>query len=264
VTDASQIPDTGLELALAPLDAGEVKGPGEDQAQLSTALGKRNLIRLGAPRSSDYVAELLEQGELPKDIEEWVRQGFDFRKVRLSLTLLPDQGCVFLAVELTVELLSSPRAGETSRLARPLTYSVEPTEVLHRIQLHEVSRQGLEGSGEVGAGPAKLVAKYTRENTIERDGVRFVRERFGHGVNFTELGWRFQAGGSSPLEGDYADLAFVARVPHHAGLSGRFHIVAEVGVETGIDRWLTRIFGPRSEAEPLDEVYSLDPDPITQ
>lgn len=81
---------------------------------------------------------------------------------------------------LVVELLSSPRDGDT-HFDRPLAYSVEPTEMLHRIPLHEVSHSALETSGEVGASPAKLVAKYTREDTIERDGVRYVRERFGHG-----------------------------------------------------------------------------------
>src|SRR5437763_1268438 len=126
-------PTAGVELDLAPLDLDIQKGPGEDQAQIATALSKRSRIRLGAPRCTDWLAELARDGTVPGDVERRAGEGFAFRHVRPSLTLLPDRGCVFLSVELSIELDAEPAGGGAAgRGPRPLAYDVLPHEVLHQ------------------------------------------------------------------------------------------------------------------------------------
>jgi hypothetical protein len=246
-----------IELELEPLGLDLEKGPGEDQAAVQTALGKRNRVRLGAPRWTNYVAELRAEGALPTEVEHEVRTGYDFRRVQLSLTLLPDRGCIFLAVELSVELLGMPRDGSNAAVIRPMAYMVGPPDVLYPVQYRETSRAGYNVGGEAGAGLAKLLAKFTEENSVEREGVRYVRERYTYGLNTSEVGWRLQAGGAAPLEGDVRDLEFVARVPTQVRLAGRFHVAADIGIKAAVDRWLTRAFGPRADDEALDVVYPL-------
>jgi hypothetical protein len=241
-----------MEIELSPLDTGPSKGPGEDQGEIGTVLGKRNRVRLGAPRTRDWLAE--RGPHLPADVRADVDRGWTFRHVLPSLTLLPDRGCVFLAVELSVELIADP-AGS----ARPLAYEVMPHEVLYGPSVKATSTRKVELGGEGSVGLAKVLAKFVDENSVERDGTRHLRERYGYGKNFSEVGWRMAAGGRLPLEGDVDDLAFVARVPPGAELSGRFRVAAEIAVETAVDRWLTRMFGPQPDAHVTDVVYPLRP-----
>jgi hypothetical protein len=255
-------PASDVEFDLMPIDLDAQKAPGEDQADVATALGKRSKIRLGAPRCTDWLAELAGQGALPADVERKAREGYAFRRVRPSLTLLPDRGCVFLSAELSIELAAEPDGTgdhDNGRGAgRPLAYDVLPHEVLYQVSEKDTTRTAYETGGGVGVGPAKLLAKVTRETMIERDGVRYLRERYGYGINFGEVGWRMQAGGALPVAGDVTDLEFMAQVPAHCTLTGRFRIVAEIAIQTSIDRWLTRVFGPARDGDLLDVVYPLD------
>jgi hypothetical protein len=251
-------PASGIELDLAPLDLDPRKGPGEDQAEISTMLNKRCKIRLGAPRCTDWLAE---QGILPDEVQRKADQGYAFRRVRPSLTLLPDRGCVFLSAELSIELTTDPDvsgAVAQGRAPKALAYDVQPHEVLHEIVEKGTTRTAFEGSNQVAAGPATLLAKVTRESTVERNGVRYLRELYGYGINFSEVGWRLQAGGRLPLAGDVTNLEFVALIPGQVELAGRFRIVAEVAIQTSVDRWLTRLFGPARDGDLLDVVYPLD------
>ena len=51
--------DDHVDVELVPIGLEEPdKGAGEDQAVLRTFRGKRNVIRLGAPRWADYLTEL--------------------------------------------------------------------------------------------------------------------------------------------------------------------------------------------------------------
>lgn len=239
-----------MEIELTPVDVLPNKGPGDDQGAIETLLGKKNRVRLGAPRSNDWLVEL--NGAVPDEVRREVEKGYAFRRVSPSMTLLPDRGCIFLAVELSVELLSDP-----SENGKPLAYQVTPREVLYSASFKESATKRIELGGEGQIGVAKLLTKFVDENSIEREGARYLRERYGYGVNFSEVGWRLLAGGKLPLEGDIDELAFVAKIPPHSELSGRFRIAAEIAVETAVDRWLTRSFGPRPESHVLDVVYPL-------
>ena len=239
-----------MEIELSPIEVSPSKGPGDDQAAIETLLGKKNRVRLGAPRAHDWLAEL--GRAVPDDVQRAVDKGYAFQKVCPSLTLLPDRGCIFLAVELSVELLGLPPAGD-----RPLAYQVTPREVLYSVSVTERASRRIELGGEGQLGVAKLLTKFVDENSIERAGARYLREVYGYGTNFSEVGWRLLAGGKLPLEGDVDELAFIAKVPPNSQLSGRFRIAAEIAVETVVDRWLTRSFGPRPDSQVLDVVYPL-------
>jgi hypothetical protein len=258
--------ENAVDIELAVIGYEPDKGPGEDQAELRTFLGKRNVVRLGAPRHGDYLAELRARGSgLPAELKQRNREGYGFQRVRPTLTLLPDRGCVFIAAELSVELLTSsagvdasPADGTAaSRPARPIAYDVKPAEVLEELPYSLRSGNTYELGGEAGAGFGKLLAKVTAENAVERNGVRVVRRMYGYGVNFSEVGWRLQATMDHELAGDVRDLEFVAQVPDGEALVGRFHIAAEIAIHTSADRWLTASFGPRRQGPVLEVIYPL-------
>jgi hypothetical protein len=238
-----------MEIELSP-HSSIIKSPGDDEGAIETLMGKKNRVRLGAPRSNDWLVELSDA--VPEDVRREVEKGYSFRRVSPSLTLLPDRGCIFLDVDLSLELLSDPPES-----GRPLAYDVTPHEVLHSVQFKESATTRIEAGGEGNIPFAKLLAKFVDENTVEREGAHYHRERYGYGLNYSEVGWRLLAGGKLPLEGDVSELAVVAKIPPHSELSGRFRIAAQIAVETTVDRWLTRSFGPRPDSHVLDVVYPL-------
>lgn len=254
IESAAAWPDA-VEVDLEPLDTGEDKGPGQDQAQARTVLGRTNRIRLGAPRHGDYVKELLAQShELPADVRQCVEDGYDFRRVRPSITLLPADGCVFVSAELGIELLADSTPATDSY---PIAYDVQPMEILEETRYNLRSAKGRELSAEAAAGLVKLVSKATGESAYERDGVHYLRRLCGYGVNCSEVGWRLRATPEHELVGDVRDLSFVTQVPSGARLSGRFHFVAEIAIHASGDRWMTRFFCPRRKNAVLDTQYPL-------
>ncbi|MFF3244243.1 hypothetical protein ACFYWY_11020 [Streptomyces sp. NPDC002870] len=245
---------TTFELAPITLGGSPVKAPGGDQADLTTVLGKRNRVRLGEPRYGDYVAELLsESSTLPREIEQLVQQGYDLHRVQPSLTLLPDRDCVFVAAELSLELLTTPRADGGNHVAPPIAYEVKPTVVLQEAPYNKTFTKSREFGTDIG----KLLAKVTDENVEERNGVRYVQRVTGHGVNYSEVGWRLRATPDHELLGDVLGMETIARTPAGARLSGQFRITADIAVKTGLDKWLTQHFGPRSNTPVLSVTYPL-------
>jgi hypothetical protein len=245
-----------VDVELVPIEPGVDKGPGEDQAEARTFLGKRNVLRLGAPRHGDYLAELLaEAPALPVELERRRAEGYGFQRVRPTMTLLPDRDCVFVAAELSVELLAVPSAG--SATGRPIAYDVQPTELVEELPYSLHTGRSYELGGEAGAGVGKVIAKVAAENSLERNGVRVVRRMYGYGINFSEVGWRLQATANHPLEGDVRDLELVAQLPAGTALLGRFYVAAEIAVRTSADRWLTASFGPSRRGPVLEATYAL-------
>lgn len=242
---------------LEPMDQGPVKGPGEDQAELATFLGKHNRIRLGAPRVSNYLMELKAAGTaIPGDLAKLSAAGYSIVRVRPTLTLLPDQGCMFRDVEFSIELIGTAAAGEQVS-ERPLVYEVRPAEITERIPYTRSTKTTREVSGEAGGAAGKLFAKIAKENEVENKGVYSLRRMYGYGANFYEAGWRLQAGATEALAGDITGLEIIVQVPPHATLSGHFRIAATIAVETAPDRWLTRSFGPRPGNPALEAIYPL-------
>ncbi|MGC4817153.1 hypothetical protein [Micromonospora sp. DT63] len=250
--------DVDLDVELVPIEPDGAKGPGEDQAEMRTFLGRRNVIRLGAPRYDDYLAEVLaESSALPKELERRRAEGYGFQLVRPTITLLPDRDCVFVAAELSLELWAAPLT--QTAMSRPTAYDVQPTEVVEELPYSLYTGHSYEVGGEADAGIGKLIAKMAAENSLERNGVRVVRRLYGYGINFSEVGWRLQATTNHPLEGDVRDLTLVAQLPPGTALLGRFHVAAEIAVRTSADRWLTASFGPRRRGPVLEVTYPLSP-----
>jgi hypothetical protein len=249
--------DHGVDVELVPIGLAEPdKGPGEDQAELRTFLGKRNVVRLGAPRWADYLTELqAQQVTVPREVAQRVQEGYGFQRVRPTITLLPDRDCVFVAAELSVELYATSASGQP--VGRPIAYDVQPVEVVEELPYRARSGTNVEVSGEAGAAFGKLLAKLTTENSLERNGVRVIQRLYGYGVNFSEVGWRMQATADHQLAGDIRDLEFVAQVPPEGTLTGRFFIAADVAVRTSADRWLTASFSPRQRGPVLESTYPL-------
>jgi hypothetical protein len=248
--------DDTVDIELSPIGIEPDKGPGEDQAELRTFLGKRNVVRLGAPRYSDYLADLRGQSRgLPAELKQRSREGFGFQRVRPTLTLLPDRDCAFVAAELSVELLAAPSSGPAA--GPPIAYEVKPVEIVEELPYSARSGSTYEVGGETGVGFGKLLAKVTAENAVERKGVRVVRRMYGYGINFSEVGWRLLATTNHELSGDIRDLEFVAQIPAGVALVGRFYIAADVAVRTTTDRWLTASFGPRRRGPALEVTYPL-------
>ncbi|AOR30023.1 hypothetical protein BFF78_02085 [Streptomyces fodineus] len=244
------------EIDLEPLDGAPIKGPGEDQAHLPTFLGRTNRVRLGRPRVADHLAELRAAGDVPGELERHVRTGGSVLAVRPTLTLLPASGCVFVDVDFALELIATPvQAGQT--VGRPLAYAVRPDRVVEEVPVTHTAKTVQEIGGEAGAGLGKLIAKITQENAFEEKGKRYTSRIYGYGVNFYEVGWRLRATTAADLAGDITGLEVVVQVPTGATLAGRFRVAAEIAIQAGPDRWLTRTFGPRRTQPTLDVVYDL-------
>jgi len=242
---------------LVPIELTPVKGPGEDQAELLTFLRKRNRVRLGAPRVSDYLADLRATAEtVPEDLIELLSAGYAIRRIRPTLTLLPDQGCIFTDVDFSIELIGNEPTGQQSQ-EKPLAYEVRPAEIVESIPFTHSEKTTQELSGEAGTAAGKLIAKVAKENAVEDKGSYSLRRVYSYGANFYEAGWRFRASTTVALEGDMTGLEVIVQVPPRSTLSGRFRIAAEMAVETAPDRWLTRSFGPRRGDPALDVVYPL-------
>jgi hypothetical protein len=249
--------DHDVEVELVPIGLeGPDKGPGEDETVLQTFLGKRNIVRLGAPRWADYLAELRAQtSTLPQEVAQLTQEGYGFQRVRPTITLLPDRDCAFVAAELGVELHATSTSGQ--EVGRPIAYDVQPVEVVEELPYSTRSGTNVEIGGEAGAAFGKLLAKITTENSLERNGVRVIRRLYGYGINFSEIGWRLQATADHQLAGDIRDLEFVAQVPPGGTLVGRFFVAADIAVRTSADRWLTASFSPRQRGPVLEATYTL-------
>ena len=249
--------DHGMDVELVPIGLEEPdKGPGEDQAELRTFLGKRNVVRLGAPRWADYLTELRAQtAALPQEVAQRIREGYGFQRVRPTITLLPDRDCAFVAAELSIELHATSASGQ--EVGRPIAYDVQPIEVVEELAYNARSGTNVEVGGEAGAAFGKLLAKITAENSLERKGVRVIQRLYGYGINFSEVGWRMQATADHQLAGDVRDLEFVAQIPPGGTLTGRFFIAADIAVRTSADRWLTASFSPRQRGPVLESTYPL-------
>ena len=248
--------DDHLDVELVPIGLEPDKGAGEDQAVLRTFLGKRNVVRLGAPRWDDYLTELRAQTTtVPQVLVQRITDGYGFQRVRPTMTLLPDRECAFVAAELSVELHAISTSEQ--ELERPIAYEVEPVELVEELPYSSRSGTNVEVGGEAGAALGKLLAKITTENSVERNGVRVIQRLYSYGINFSEVGWRLQATADHQLAGDVRDLEFVAQIPPGGTLVGKFFIAANIAVRTSADRWLTASFGPRQRGPVLQATYSL-------
>ncbi len=259
--DKSETAETkkGIIIELEPIDLEEVKGAGEDQGMVATFLGKKNRILLGEPRHRSYLAGLLAKGErLPDEVENQVRNGFDYHQVTTSLTLLPDRGCSFLSVDFSIELFAVQPNGQITP-KRPVVYRVRPDPVVRELKYKQTSKLGAELGGELQGGLGKLLAKVSEEESFEQNGAWYIKELYGYGENFSEAGWRLTGHPDWELSGDVNDLELVVRSPQGARLQGRFYVAAEIAIERTLDRWLTAAFGPRRGDEVVSALYDLSP-----
>ena len=141
---------------------------------------------------------------------------------------------------------------------RPLAYAVHPPEIVDKLPFTYSEKMVREIGGEAGAAAGKLIAKLTKENAFLVEGNYYVRRVYGYGTNFSQVGWRLQATHASELAGDITNLELIAQVPMETSLAGKFSIAAQIAVQTGPDRWLTRAFGPRRESQSLEVTYPLN------
>lgn len=233
---------------------GDIKGPGDDQAELLTFRGKKNRILLGKPRVSDYLDDLRAHGaEIPADFARLAAKGYSFVRVRPTISLLPDSGCLFTDVDFSVELSSG------SGSERPIAYEVRPMQITEVVPAVHTEKMVQELGGEAGVAAGKLIAKVMRENAVEETKSLYLRSLYSYGANFYQAGWRLIATSANALQGNVSDLEIIAQAPTGVELFGRFRIAAQIAVQAAPDRWLTRSFGPFQDGAALDVRYSLIP-----
>ncbi len=247
-----------LLISLEPIEFRDEKLSGEDQGGIETFLGKHNQVRLGRPRFRNYIAELLENSpQLPTEIKHLVGKGYDFQHITTSLTLLPAQKCEFVTVDFSIELLAEYTDKEKTLSERPVAYEVIPQEIVHKSTYRQQVKSGFEVGGDVKSSFGKILTKFTRENSFERDGNWHVRTLYSYGVNFSEAGWRFLATPDHELSGDIRNLELIIQLPENTQLKGRFNVAAEIAVEVAVDRWLTKAFGSPPNNSVVAALYDL-------
>jgi hypothetical protein len=249
---------TDIIVDLEPLAASETKRPGEDRAELATFLGRRNQIRIGAPRCEDYVAHLRgKRRPVPAEVQALIDRGYTFQRVEPSMTVLPDRQCAFISVEFSIALSAEPT--QTGGAVEPaVAYHVGPPDIVESDPFSETSKTTSEIGARSDIALAKVLAKISHEDVLKRDGVRAIRRQYSYGRNFSEVGWRLRATPNHELAGDITDLEVVVRVPPNATLTGHFRLVAEIAVQAWPDRWLTATFAPLRD-KALAAAYPLSP-----
>lgn len=254
-TDTDTNGQITIELEL--IDRGEIKGPGEDQAQVLTFRKKKNRVLLGKPWVTDYIAELAANSDpVPQDLATLTAAGYSVLRVRPTISLLPDRGCIFTEIEFNIELTCKDAAGNATS-EPPLAYSVRPSEIIDKLPFTHSEKTIQEIGGEAGFAAGKLIAKLTTENAFQEKGNYYLHRVYGYGTNFSQAGWRLQATHATDLVGDVKELEVIVQVPKHSTLFGQFSIAAHIAIETTPDRWLTRAFGPRRAEPSLAVTYQL-------
>jgi hypothetical protein len=246
-----------ITIELEPIDPGELKGPGEDQAEVLTFRNKKNRVLLGKPWVTDYIAELGTKGDqVPQDLATLTAAGYSVLRVRPAISLLPDRGCIFTEIEFNIELAGKDASGiPTSE--PPLAYAVRPSKIIDKLPFTHNEKTIQEIGGKAGVAAGKLIAKVTTENSFQEKGNYYLHRVYGYGTNFSQVGWRLQATRASDLVGDVEGLEVIVQVPRGSTLFGQFSIAAHIAIETTPDRWLTRAFGPRRAKPSLEVIYQL-------
>lgn len=159
-----------VEIELEPIGRGAIKGPGEDEAQVLTFRKKKNRVLLGKPWVTDYMAELVAGGDpVPPDLGKLAASGYSVLRVRPTLSLLPDRGCIFTEIEFNIQLIGKDTAGNIS-LEKPLAYAVRPSEIIDNLPFTHSEKTTQEIGGEAGIAAGKLIAKLTTENAFQERG----------------------------------------------------------------------------------------------
>ena len=110
-----------IENKILPKDFGE--------GEIRTLLGKRNKVSIGVPYSENLVSRFLLKGEnIPHEIEQMIKDGYDFHFVSLWCSFLPDTNCKFRWARFGVEL--NPQKIKN----RPIVYDIFPDEVSSEIK----------------------------------------------------------------------------------------------------------------------------------
>lgn len=248
----------GIELEFVQIDTAGVKGPGEDAAEMTTVLGRRSRVLLGAPRFGDYLDELAADGIAPPpEITRLAAQGHAFSRVSPSLALLPHPHCELRHVSFGIRFTALGPDSAPAAEGRALVTQVRPEMEADTESYNRTTTVTEEVSGPGPAAGLGLTARLARETVVERAVNRQVPHVYGSGTGTVEAAWALRATEQHELAGDVLGLEAIVQHPAGTRLTGRFTIAAEIAVRTGPDRWLTRFFRARRLDGSLNQDYPL-------
>jgi hypothetical protein len=169
------------------------------------------------------------------DIAVYPPAAHDFYRLELKVTLLPDEGCRFRAVDLLLEL------DQQDSRELPLILRLAPEETTTQKVVTTTTKQEIQlAAGDTIAKVIKssLSDSHTREEKIEEVEVQLG----SFGAQTPEGGWRFQLTATRPIALSSNVLSALIVVSKSAQANAHFKIVASIEVLSVLDRWLTILF----------------------
>lgn len=246
MTDSELSREPLATVDLLPIDR-KVKNNAEDtwtrlgEDTWTTLMGRPNRIAIGQPR---WACEeqpdddgLLTAG----DIENYAQSNHVFYRVDIDLTLLPASNCRFRSADFILKAQSaSPPPPLILRLSPS---SLESKHVVVREQSIAPKFSLAEPAFKVVNLGVDKISK--RREEIERISVSM--ESFG--ASTPQAGWRFRLTESKDIPLNTCNLQALTVANPDAANSLVLNVVAEIDIQSGLDRWLTGAFKRDDRAE---------------
>jgi hypothetical protein len=160
------------------------------------------------------------------------RSRFEFHRLALSLTLLPDHGCRFVDAQLTL-------AFEDHLNDAPLFLALQPDEMTFTKTVTSGSEESKGVS--LGSEPASadLSHKKSRSEEVQRVEVQVA----SFGARTPEAGWIFKLTDSRDLPIDTTNLETLVVIDIGTAVPVKLKLAARIEVERAFDRILTAVLG---------------------
>ena len=211
--------DDELEIVLDPIDASSLRAA-NGTAVWETVRGRRNRITVGTPRWQPVDADPGVRARFPAD-------RFGVTQLELSLTLLPDKGCRFRSADLILSLTDAV-AQFVDLNPRSTSSSVDHT----RTRPQASAGVEVPGVGDVRLASGNAIVQYTQVvSTLE-----------AFGLDSPEAGWRLSMARGQEIPLTTSGLVATIVYPRGTPGSVALNVVAEIDVNTAVDRWLTWAF----------------------
>jgi len=201
-----------------------------------TLRGKHNRLAIGTP-FCEKVQSVKARGLLTNEhLRAFPVAAHDFYQLSLSLTLVPDNACLFRSVDFVMELTSTENQNNLPLFAR-----LEPRE--------EISKQAVKlsssDSAKVGITDTafKLVtAELGSSSNVDNQFEKIQVNLASFGVNTRSGGWRYKLTQSKEIPLSSNDLKALIVVPKGEGGQIRFKVAAQIEIKTPVDSILTKLF----------------------
>lgn len=206
--------DLLFEVAFQPSEDFVHKGS-RDQPEIRTLLGRRNRILVGVPQTRDVLQHWPANASLDDEIVA-SQQDWDFFRIRLACSFIPDRGCRFVWVRLNAELSTDETSGPK---ATPIVFDLFPRDVTRERKFNR--------SFSITPALKFAFAELSGQASTETEGISYAPEMDAAGLLTATPAWTFRSSERSGLVGS-RELFMLLKAPKGRTVRGRFSVGAAV------------------------------------